>query len=251
MPAMDATPIRVGCAGWSLPRELQPSFGEGQSLLQRYATCLGAVEINSSFHRPHKPATYARWAAAVPAHFRFSVKLPRTISHDRRLVDCAALLGEFLAQAGGLGKRLGCLLLQLPPSLALDVDVAQAFFTLLRQQHAGPVAVEPRHASWFTPQADALLAGHGLARVLADPVRHDPGRWPGGDLRHIYLRLHGAPRMYYSSYEPAVLAALAARMKLAASGGALVWCVFDNTAGQAAVGNALQLRGMLVESGAD
>lgn len=231
----------IGCAGWSLPREQQPAFGVGSSHLERYATRLGAVEINSSFHRPHSRATYARWGAAVPAHFRFSVKLPRAISHERRLVDCEEALAVFLLQANGLGERLGCLLVQLPPGLAYDAVTAAAFFTLLRRQHAGAVAVEPRHASWFTPQADALLAGLAMARVLADPVRHAPGRWPGGDPRRIYLRLHGSPRMYYSSYGSGLLSALADRMREAAAQGAEIWCIFDNTAGQAAVGNALTL----------
>lgn len=233
--------MMVGCAGWSLPRAVQPAFGVGESHLQRYATRLPATEINSSFHRPHTQATYARWAAAVPVHFRFSVKLPRTISHERRLVDCSKPLAEFLGQVSGLGTRLGWLLLQLPPSLAFDQEVAKAFFSLLRHRYAGPIAVEPRHASWFASEPEALLASLAMSRVLADPVRHEPGRWPGGDLQRIYLRLHGSPRMYYASYEAEVLAALATRIRLATDEGAQVWCIFDNTAGQAAAGNALAL----------
>lgn len=242
---MSTPSLRIGCAGWSLPRVEQAAFGAGASLLQRYATRLNAVEINSSFHRPHSHATYARWAAAVPATFRFSVKLPRTISHDKRLVDCEAELAEFLLQVGGLADRLGCLLVQLPPSLGFETTTAAAFFARLRRQHAGAVAVEPRHPSWFTSEADALLAQLGMGRVLADPVRHEPGRRPGGDLRQIYLRLHGSPRMYYSSYEPELLAALADRMRRAVEEGAHVWCIFDNTAGQAAAGNAMTLMSQL------
>jgi uncharacterized protein YecE (DUF72 family) len=71
--------IRIGCAGWSLPRVEQERFPAAGSHLERYASVFDAVEINSSFHRPHRPATYARWAAAVPSSFRFSVKLPKTI----------------------------------------------------------------------------------------------------------------------------------------------------------------------------
>ena len=87
-----------------------------------------------------------------------------------------------MEQASGLGDRLGCLLVQLPPSLALDAPVARAFFASLRRLLPSSVglAVEPRHASWFTPEADALLAHWQAARVLADPVLHDAGRSPGG-----------------------------------------------------------------------
>ncbi|HEY9423039.1 MAG TPA: DUF72 domain-containing protein, partial [Thermoanaerobaculia bacterium] len=79
--------ILVGCAGWSLPRAEQAEFPETGSHLERYASRFGAVEINSSFHRPHRPATYARWSASVPASFRFSVKVPKTITHGLRLRD--------------------------------------------------------------------------------------------------------------------------------------------------------------------
>ena len=75
----------LGCAGWSLPREAQPAFSTGGSHLQRYASRLNAAEINSSFHRPHSRATDERWAAAVPPEFRFSVKLPKTITHGNKL----------------------------------------------------------------------------------------------------------------------------------------------------------------------
>jgi uncharacterized protein YecE (DUF72 family) len=232
----------LGCAGWSLPRAAQPAFAAEGSHLQRYASRLNAVEINSSFYRPHGRATYERWAAAVPPDFRFSVKLPRAITHDLRLLAADALLDDFLAQAAGLGHRLGCLLVQLPPSLAFQPPVAAGFFDALRRRHPGPVALEPRHASWFTPAVDGWLAGRRIARVLADPVRHDGGRLPGGWPGRVYLRLHGSPRMYYSSYQSQTLQALAGRILLAQREGREVWCIFDNTASGAAPHNAVDLK---------
>jgi uncharacterized protein YecE (DUF72 family) len=235
----------LGCAGWSLPTDAQAQFAVEGSHLQRYAGRLNAVEINSSFHRPHSRATYERWAAAVPPDFRFSVKLPKTITHGNKLVAADPLLDEFLAQAEGLGNRLGCLLVQLPPSLEFQPQTAASFFDSLRQRHDAPLALEPRHASWFTPAVDDWLAGRRIARVLADPVRHDGGRLPGGFSGRIYLRLHGSPRMYYSSYEPATLQALARRIALALREGHEVWCLFDNTASSAAIHNALDLKLLL------
>jgi uncharacterized protein YecE (DUF72 family) len=237
--------IRIGCAGWSLPRAVQHRFPPGDSHLARYAQQFGAVEINSSFWRPHARGTYERWAAATPPAFRFSVKLPKAITHERRLVDCEAPLRAFHEQAGGLGERLGALLVQLPPSLALEPAVLQGFMRTLRRLHGGDVAIEPRHASWFSPEADALLRELRLARVLADPVRHDAGRQPGGWPDLVYLRLHGSPRAYYSSYEPALIAALAARLALAGREARAVWCIFDNTASGAAADNALALQDAL------
>jgi uncharacterized protein YecE (DUF72 family) len=226
---------------------VQDAFGEGDSHLARYATRFPATEINSSFHRPHQRSLYEKWAAAVPSGFRFCAKLPKTITHERRMVDCQVLLEAFLAQAGGLGERLACLLVQLSPSFAFDARLAEPFLAMLRGRFAGALALEPRHASWFTPEADALLRAHEVARVLTDPVRHEAGRWPGGWPRRVYLRLHGSPRMYYSSYETTQLRALADRILQAQADGAEVWCMFDNTASGAAAGDALQLQRLLEE----
>jgi uncharacterized protein YecE (DUF72 family) len=112
------TPVLVGTAGWSLPRVEQPHFGEGASHLERYASRFPAAEINSSFHGSHRPAIWARWRDAVPQHFRFSVKMPKTITHTARLVEAGELTAAFLGEVELLEAKLGCLLVQLPPSLA-------------------------------------------------------------------------------------------------------------------------------------
>lgn len=236
---------RVGCAGWSIPRSSADSFpGEG-SHLQRYAQVFNAAEINSSFHRNHTPAAYRRWAAAVPAGFRFSVKLPRSITHHAKLDGCDDLLRDFLAGVAELGPRLGCLLMQLPPKLAWDPARALPFLALLLRLHAGPVACEPRHASWFQAEAGRALSAHGIARVAADPALSLRARVPGGDRRLQYLRLHGSPRMYYDSYASDTLDRIAARLKKPSADTAERWCIFDNTAQGCATANALALRARL------
>ncbi|WP_440106547.1 DUF72 domain-containing protein [Acidovorax sp. BL-A-41-H1] len=240
--------VNVGTAGWNLPRQTQDAFaGPGTGThLQRYALRLGAVEINSSFYRPHQRATYARWAGGTPGTFRFSVKLPRAITHTARLAQCDALLEDFCDQVQGLGTRLGCLLVQLPPSLALDPGTVTDFLRSLRGLHGtGSVALEPRHASWFTPEADALLADWQVGRVLADPVLHPAGSAPGGWPGLVYCRLHGTPRRYYSAYSPALIGALAARLQQATHEAQATWCIFDNTASGAATGNAVALHDAL------
>ncbi|CAN7528917.1 DUF72 domain-containing protein [Acidovorax sp. LjRoot66] len=240
-------PLMIGTAGWGLPRASQHRFasaGPAGSHLERYAQHLPAVEINSSFYRSHQRSTYERWAAATPPAFRFCAKLPRSITHTARLKDTEPLLQAFLDQAEGLGTRLGCLLVQLPPSLSLDIAVADAFLGSLRRRHAGGgIAVEPRHASWFTAEGDALLAHWRVARVLADPVLHDRGRAPGGWPGLVYCRLHGSPRVYYSAYDAALIQALALRLQAATREAGSVWCIFDNTARGAATDNALDLHG--------
>ena len=233
--------IYIGTAGWSIPRAEQRRFPAGESLLARYAKVMPAVEINSTFYRPHRASTFERWAGSVPRTFRYSVKLPQAISHEQGLASSAALLKTFLADLAPLGARLGCLLVQLPPSLAFDARVARAFFTVLRKRFDHGVALEPRHASWFGTRADRLLRDFKVARVAADPARAEgdgePGGWPG----LAYFRLHGSPRMYYSSYEDAWLEALAHKLRDLRRHRIPTWCIFDNTVLGAATTNALTL----------
>jgi uncharacterized protein YecE (DUF72 family) len=237
--------ILIGCAGWSLPRAEQGCFPEAGSHLERYAARFNAVEINSSFHRPHRPATYARWSAGVPAGFRFSVKVPKAITHGLRLQQAGELLDTFLGEAAGLGDKLGCLLVQLPPSLSFEPAVVAAFFADVRARSPLPLACEPRHPSWFTPEAEDCLRGLAVARVAADPARVPEAAEPGGWRGVSYYRLHGSPRIYYSLYTEDYIAGLASRIEADAAAGRDVWCIFDNTTLGAATRNALDLRSRL------
>ena len=237
--------IRIGCAGWSLPRAEQERFEGTGSHLERYAAVFEAVEINSSFHRPHRPATYARWAAAVPSSFRFSVKLPKTITHDHRLRNTGELIEAFLSETAGLGEKNGCFLVQLPPSLGFERETATDFFADLRSRTPVPLACEPRHPSWFTAEADNLLRDHQVARVAADPARVPEAGEPGGWRGLTYYRLHGSPDMYRSTYSEEYLASLASRLCEEVAAGRAIWCIFDNTTLGAATRNALDLRSLL------
>jgi len=229
---------RIGTAGWSIPAAARAAFpGEG-SLLERYAARFEAVEINSSFYRPHRPATYARWAASTPPAFRFAVKMPREITHTLRLIDFEGPLERFLEESAQLGEKRGVILVQLPPSLAHDRRRDAAFFERLRSRCATPIACEPRHASWFTADADALLRALGVARVAADPAIVPAAAIPGGSDALTYFRLHGSPQMYRSAYAPPALAQIAQQLQ-ARSGPA--WCIFDNTTFGAATVDALAL----------
>lgn len=244
------TRVRIGCAGWTIPGPVASSFDSDGSHLERYARVFSCVEINSSFYRAHQPKTYARWAASVPDDFRFSVKMPRTISHDRRLEKAEADVASFLEQAGCLGDKLGCLLLQLPPSLALDRATVKRFFTMLRRATSVPVVCEPRHATWFTAEGRAVMSSAGVDCVQADPLPVKDVAWdehPGT----LYIRLHGSPDIYYSSYDDAALETVAQRIANGIHLGSEVWCIFDNTARGAAVPNALNLMRRLQRAATD
>ena len=235
--------VRIATAGWAIPRAVAEAFPTEGTGLARYAGRFDAVEINSTFYRSHRASTYERWAQTTPAGFQFAVKLPRAITHVARLVGAREPLAAFHAEAALLGDKLGPLLVQLPPSLAFEASVAEAFFADLRAVWPGPAVCEPRHVSWFESAANALLRAHQVARAAADPAVHPAAAAPGGWPDLAYWRLHGAPRMYYSAYEPPALQALAEQIRGSAASQA--WCVFDNTTSGAAAADALALQALL------
>jgi uncharacterized protein YecE (DUF72 family) len=234
-------PLRIGTAGWSINSRYVAQIPRDGSHLERYARRLNAVEINSSFTRPHQRKTYERWARSVPDDFRFSVKVPKSISHEQVLRDCDELLDRFVSEAEGLGDRLGAWLLQLPPSFSFNAEVFNRFFDSLAKRSPVAVALEPRHASWFTQEVNERLIERRIARVAADPPRITGAGEPGGWHGLAYYRWHGAARIYYSDYEETALEALRRRLDVSRKRAASTWCIFDNTAAGAALGNALTL----------
>jgi uncharacterized protein YecE (DUF72 family) len=233
--------IRIGCAGWNIPKESAKGFPADGSHLQRYSRVLNAMEINSSFYRPHKHETWKRWAETVPPDFQFSVKAPKSISHEARLNCGPELLLPFLDQINCLGDKLGPVLVQLPPSLEFDPTVATKFLSLLRANFCGDIVCEPRHKTWFADRTTKVLKDFRVVRVAADPACVPAAAFPGGDASLAYFRLHGSPRLYYSSYADEFLDRLAAQLTGLAER-MPVWCIFDNTALGFAMQNALELK---------
>ena len=235
--------LYIGTAGWGISSAASSNFpGEG-SHLERYGRVLNCAEINTSFYRPHQPTTYARWADSVSGDFRFSVKLPRTITHELRLKHYTAELARFAGEVAHLEDKLDCILVQLPPSLRFEAGVAEAFFDNLRGYFAGMLAFEARHPSWFGEAATALLRERQITRVRADPPAGQPG--PHVPTTEVaYIRLHGSPKIYYSDYPPEFLAALSTELRTGVAAGS--WCIFDNTASGAALLNALDLQQRLL-----
>ena len=178
--------------------------------------------------------TWERWAASVPADFRFAVKITRTISHEAALHCSLAMLSAFFRKIRVLHDKLGPVLIQLPPKLSFKVVLAKEFLTMLRECYSGDVVWEPRHASWFDPGVDELLKEFRVARVAADPAVVPAAGQPGSLGNLAYFRLHGSPRTYYSAYSDDFIHKLSARAANLARN-SRVWCIFDNTASGAAI----------------
>lgn len=230
----------IGCAGWSIHKDAAAAFPAAGSHLERYAAVFPMVEINTSFYRPHRPQTYARWAESVPDDFRFAVKVPRAITHDAALQDVGASLDSFAAEVKELGHKLGALLVQLPPKFGFHDVTVREFFLRLQERFDCMVACEGRHPSWFSDTATELLRERGVTRVIADPAAGQPGPHVP-TTRDVYMRLHGTPRIYYSAYSQAFLADLVRQLDAYRAAGRRAWVVFDNTAAFEAVPNALDV----------
>jgi uncharacterized protein YecE (DUF72 family) len=245
---INTSKVRIGTAGWAIPAPVASEFPADGSTLARYASVFNAVEINSTFRRSHRATTYERWASEVPRTFKFSVKTPKSVTHVARLMDGEAVIDAFLEETTHLGEKLGPLLLQLPPSLAFAPDVVDAVCRRLSQGGRFTIACEPRHASWFNPNVDRWMADRRVVRVAADPARHPGAGEPGGWRGLSYYRLHGSPRMYYSSYSTDAITAL--RKQLERDDADEKWCIFDNTASGAAASDALALQKAITDDAA-
>ncbi|HEX8009948.1 MAG TPA: DUF72 domain-containing protein [Casimicrobiaceae bacterium] len=280
--------IRVGISGWRYPAWRGAFYPEGMPQrreLEYASRALSSIELNGSFYSLQRPESYARWYAETPPGFLFSVKGPRYMTHILRLRNVETPLANFLASGvANLREKLGPVLWQLPASLAFDVELIDAFLCLLphdtdaaaaiARRHDDKVsgrarlafgphrtlrhALEARHESFVDPRFIDLLRKHRVAFVIADTA----GKWPEYEdvtADFVYIRLHGAKRLYVSGYADQTLERWSRRIRQWRAGreprdarrispqrapptaSRDVYCYFDNTATDAAPRNALSL----------
>ena len=194
--------IRVGTSGFIYEhwrRRFYPPSARGAEL-ELYARTFDTVELNVTFYRMPSSATFRSWAARVPKGFTFAVKASRYLTHVRRLREPRSSVGLLVERASELGPHLGPILIQLPPDLEMDLIALEktldAFPSGLR------LAVEPRHASWFTNELRRSLAERGVALCLADRGGPITPMWRTADW--MYVRFHsgrGTPRSCYEGSE--------------------------------------------------
>jgi uncharacterized protein YecE (DUF72 family) len=258
---MSAGTIRVGTSGWAYPhwrRAFYPAGLRQRDELAFLAGRLSTVEVNGTFYSLTRPATCAAWRGAVPPDFLFAIKGSRYITHMLKLRGFGPPLANFFASGIlRLGRQLGPILWQLPPSLRFDPDRVRPFLTALPRDlaaaerwarrhdrrttgraalrapdgHGAPLrhALEARHPSWLSREALALLRAHDVALVAADTA----GRHPFSLARtasFAYVRLHGGTELYASRYTDAEIATWAARIRRWSRAGADVFVYFDNDA---------------------
>ncbi|MEW6320583.1 MAG: DUF72 domain-containing protein [Acidobacteriota bacterium] len=184
--------ILVGTSGYNYPEwkgSFYPPDLPAAKMLAYYATRFPTVEINYTFYRMPTPRIVAGWAAQVPDDFRFTLKAPRRITHDRRLRDVADPLRAFCAAAQDLGPRLGALLFQLAPTFKKDLVVFDDFLAALPPRVTA--AFEFRHESWLADDVYARLRARNLALCIADSATRDTPVLATADYAYLRLRDEG------------------------------------------------------------
>ena len=184
--------IWIGTSGYNYPEwkgSFYPETLAAAKMLPYYAERLSTVEINYTFYRLPTEAIVAKWSAQTPEHFRFTLKAPKRITHDRKLRDCASLLQAFCSAAAALGPKLGVLLFQLGPGHRCDLAVFDAFLADLPP--GARAAFEFRHPSWLSDDVYDRLRERNLALCIADSERMTTPVTATADYGYFRLRDEG------------------------------------------------------------
>ena len=243
---MGAMAIHVGTSGWSYRHwegVLYPSGLEPRARLALYTRAFGTVEVNSTFYRWPRAAAFARWMRESPEGFVWTIKAPRALTHAARLYAPERWLGEVCRGVGRLGRKLGVLLVQLPPGL--EVDLARLGYFLSILPRGLRVAVEFRHESWHREEVFRLLERWGAAYCVTSGARLPCVLRATAPF--VYVRLHGPDRehLYAGSYADEDMRWWAARVSEWARAGLDLYAYFNNDGGGNAVRNAATLKWML------
>jgi uncharacterized protein YecE (DUF72 family) len=236
--------IIVGTSGWQY-RDWRDRFYAGvpqRRWLAHYADAFATVEVNNAFYRLPERDTFAKWRAETPDDFVVAVKMSRYLTHIRRLREPAEPVARFLDRAAGLGDRLGPVLLQLPPTMRADPAALDA--TLAEFPPGVRVAVEPRHATWWTHETREVLTRRRAALCWADRRgRPVAPLWRTTDFG--YLRMHEGRAQPRPRYGRAALASWLRRLDPAVD----TYVYFNNDPGGAAVTDAAALAALAARQG--
>jgi len=236
----------VGTSGWSYDHwehVLYPAGTPSRNRLGYYVEQFDTVELNASFYRWPRDASFASWRHRLPEGFVFSVKAPRGLTHGKRLYAPEAWVGRIRSAWHELGGRRGVLLVQLPPGMERD-DARLAYFLSLIPEWM-KVAVEFRHHSWHVDSVyDLLQQNHAAYCIMSGAQLPCVLRVTAP---FVYVRMHGPDHhnLYGGSYSGQDLRWWAERIAEWEAAGKDVFVYFNNDGGGNAVRNAQTLRAFL------
>ncbi|MCC7017269.1 MAG: DUF72 domain-containing protein [Rhodospirillales bacterium] len=230
----------IGTSGWSYGWDgFYPAGLPGRERLAFYASRFASAEVNYSFYHLPKESTFAKWDGETPDGFVFALKLSRFVTHIKRLKGVGTPLRTFLGRAKALGKKLGPILVQLPPSFRLDPKRLAAFLAAAARAETAlglkglRFAFEFRHPTWFAAgqprdAALALLEDRGWALAFAHSARYPCSADEPVTADFVYLRFHGPRELFASRYGPVGLKPWAKKIRRWRSRGLDVYAYFNN-----------------------
>ena len=239
----------IGTSGYSYKHwknVLYPSGLATSRWLEFYSRTFNSVELNVTFYRLPKRQTFETWKEQTPPHFRFVIKGSRYITHLRRLLQSAEALDNFFTNAAGLGKKLICVLWQLPPSMKMNIQRLDDFLHVLKEKYGWcRHSFEFRNPSWFTPQTYECLTRYDASLCIADSPRASTPVHTSATF--LYLRFHGGRVLYGSEYSRQELAAWATNAARWMRGKTVLFAFFNNDAQGFAVKNAQMFKELINE----
>lgn len=237
-----AATYHLGTSGWSYPGwkgRFYPPDLNPSDWLPFYAKHFATVEINMTFYRFPKPETLRGWLERTPAHFSFTLKANRQITHLKKLRNVKNEVRYFYILAGSLKEKLGCILFQLPPSITRDLNLLNDFLLTLSPEFRN--VLEFRHESWYDNEVWERLRAQ---RVTFCTV--SSGKVPGSPVATspvAYFRFHGLTGGYRYNYADEELAQWAETIKAAKADDCYIY--FNNDYQAYAVSNCQKLAGLL------
>ena len=216
----------------AMPKRDFPAQHQERSRLAYYALHENSIEINSSFYKLPQAKTISKWAAEVPANFRFTFKLWKEITHRKHLLFISEDVNRFMQVTAAAGEKKGCLLVQFPPSLQASAFPQLQELVLQLNSYDWPIAIEFRHSSWYNDKIYDFLNKQETALVIQDmPKSATPVEITSEEL--VYLRFHGPSGNYKGSYSDGFLYEYALYIREWRQDGKTVYVYFNNTAGAA------------------
>lgn len=240
--------IHIGISGWSYADWkglFYPPQLKSTDWLQYYAGFFHTTEINASFYHLPKADTILKWSDKVPASFRFCPKMNKYLTHILKLKNAEEPLDRFFNVFAPIKKKLGPILLQLPPSLKFDTGLARDFFAVLKDKWSDyHFALEARHDSWLAPEAFGLMEQYNIAWAISQSGVGFPYK-EAVTARNIYVRFHGPAKLYASVYTDHMLQHYSKLFDKWSKANHTIWAYFNNCYYGVAIDNANTLRRLL------
>jgi uncharacterized protein YecE (DUF72 family) len=229
----------TGTSGLLLPyknQQFYPAEFQGKSRLAVYGALFNSIEVNSTFYKLPMQTTIQKWAESVPAHFKFTFKLWREITHQKELQYNGDDVRRFMEIIAAAGDKKGCLLVQFPPGIRYNSlpRVKKLLAAIIKSDphREWKLSVEFRHASWYREETYRLLDGFEAGMVIHDKT-HSETPLEDMDLPFVYVRFHGPAGDYKGSYDDSFLYEYAHYIRDWRKAGKDVYVYFNNTIGDA------------------